>query len=75
MKKLVPESLNEFMNEGKKVIKQTSDEKAKEAIASLKKQLADVKKPGKMKDTKTQKDAKIKELEDKIAKWESKLKK
>lgn len=77
MKKLVSESLQEFMdmNEAKKVVKQTPEQKAKEAIAALKQQLADVKKPGKMKDTKVQKDAKIKELEGKIAKWEAKIKK
>jgi len=87
MKKFVSENLNEFLNEekvkssrktkaGRKtVLDQSSNEKAKQSIAALKKQLADAKKPGKMRDTGAQKKANIKEIEDKIAKWEAKLKK
>ena len=83
--KLVSESLQEFrssvneekVNEAKEkstTVVQSSDEKAKQAIASLKKELAAVKKPGGAK-TMIEKKAKIKELEDKIAKWEAKMKK
>ena len=79
MKKFVSESLQEF-NEaaagksGKaKKVKQNPNQKADDAIAGLKAQLADAKKPGNI-PTKIQKDAKIKELTDKIAKWEAKKK-
>lgn len=78
MKKFVSESLNEFrdsLNENKKIVKQSKEEKYKEAIASLKKQLADAKKPSRMKVSKLQHDAKVKEIEDKIKVWEDKLKK
>lgn len=89
MKKFVMESLSEFiaMNEDKVkstrkikaghkvVLDQSTVEKANQAIEALKKQLADAKKAGKMKDTTVGKNAKVKELEDKIAKWEEKKKK
>jgi len=89
MKKFVNESLSDFLNEekaksvrktkaGRKIVlDQSTNEKAKQAIAALKKQLADAKKPGGtgMKDTKAGQDIKIKEIQDKIAKWEAKLKK
>jgi len=88
MKKLVSESLTEFrqINEekvkakrktkaGTKVtLDQSKNEKANQAIAALKKQLADAKKPGGMKLTGIQKNAKIKEIEDKIKAWEAKKK-
>ena len=87
MKKFVNESLSDFLNEekaksvrktkaGRKIVlDQSTNEKAKQAIAALKKQLADAKKPGGMRDSKMVKDAKVKEIQDKIAKWEAKLKK
>ncbi|HUW44231.1 MAG TPA: hypothetical protein VMW50_00395 [Dehalococcoidia bacterium] len=58
----------------KVVLDQSTDEKAKQAIVALKKQLADAKKAGGMRDSGAQKKAKIKEIEDKIAKWEAKIK-
>ena len=58
-----------------KLKKQPVDEKAKQAIAGLKTELAKAKKPGAFKMTVTQKNAKIKELETKIAAWEKKLEK
>jgi len=89
MKKLVTESLQEFiqLNEekvkskrktkaGEKVVMdQSAVEKADQAIKALKKQLADAKKAGGMRDSKAGKDAKVKEIEGKIAKWEEKKKK
>jgi len=57
------------------VMDQSAVEKANQAIKALKTQLADAKKAGGMKDTSVQKKAKIKEIEDKIAKWEEKKKK
>jgi hypothetical protein len=89
MKRLVPESLDQFINEAKdweaakdqrkiekkglkpKKLDQSAEEKATQAISALKKELADAKKPGAFK-TNAQKEAKIKELEAKIAKWEAK---
>jgi len=88
MKKLVAESLAESIKlfekaklekipqpkSGKpKKVDQSGDAKAKEAITGLKKQLADAKKTGAFKTT-IEKNAKIKELEGKIKKWEAKLK-
>lgn len=80
MKKIVNESLSEFLNEiayektkkAKKVV-QTKIQRANEAIAALKKQLADIKKPGGAKST-LEKNTKIKEIEEKIKKWEAKKK-
>jgi hypothetical protein len=85
---LVTESLYEFIllkeekvkskrktKAGEKVVMdQSAVEKADQAIKALKKQLADAKKPGGMRDSKAGKDAKVKEIEDKIAKWEEKKK-
>jgi hypothetical protein len=80
MKKIVSESLNEFMTEAQhgrtskaKTVVQNKSQKAVEAIASLKKQLSDAKKPGQFKTT-VEKNAKIKELGEKIKKWEAKKK-
>jgi len=80
MKKFVSESLQEFRSivEGKsskpKKVVQSKEDKAKEAIKALKKQLADIEKPGKLKGTKIQRDADIREIKGKIAKWEKKIK-
>ena len=82
MKKIVSESLNEFINEvqhgrtskAKKVI-QNKTQKADEAIAGLKAQLADMKKGGRMKDASVQDKKKVEEIKEKIAKWEAKKKK
>ena len=84
MKKIVTESLQEFMkvNEVKldigsseaKEVKKGSDYKYKEAIKGLKEELAKAKKTGAFKTT-IEKNAKIKELEAKIKKFEEKLKK
>ena len=52
---------------------QNKIEKAKQAINALKKELTKAKKPGAFK-TLTAKNAKIKELENKIKAWEKKLK-
>ena len=57
------------------VYDESTDEKANNAIAALKKQLADAKKPGPMRGTSAQKKADIAAIEDKIAKWEAKKKK
>jgi len=85
MEKLVVESLDElFENKREKVNKnlekskptkvdQDKKEKAKQAIDALKKELAKAKKPGAFKST-SEKNAKIKEIETKIAAWEKKLK-
>lgn len=88
MKKYVAESIQELfeakaakaadaqnkIEKGKTTkITQTSGEKAKQSIAALKKQLEDAKK-GKSFKTTLEKNAKIKELTDKIKAWESKLK-
>lgn len=93
MKKLVPESLNEYLNEetvkkAKKqkatakqpakttvVYDQSTNEKAKQAIAGLKVQLKDAKKPGALRGSKAEQEAKVKGIEEKIAKWEAKMKK
>lgn len=87
MKKFVSESLNEFLNEekvkskrktkaGQKVVlDQSTDEKANQAIKGLKDELAKVKKGTTMKTASAQDKAKIKSLEDRIAKWEAKKKK
>jgi hypothetical protein len=81
MEKIVAESLNEFksVNEERKhgkpkKVDQTKNEKYKEAITGLKTELAKAKKPGSYR-TLIQKKAKIKEIEEKIAKYEVKLKK
>ena len=55
---------------GDKVV-QSKGEKAAEAIAALKKQIADVKKPGGAKTT-IEKRKKVEELEAKIKAWEAK---
>lgn len=68
--KYVSENLDQFLNESEK---ETLEDKAKQAIASLKKQLEQAKKAGSFKTT-IEKKAKIKELEDKIEAWEKKLK-
>ena len=53
-------------------VAQDKKEKAKQAIAALKKLVQDAKKPGAFK-LASQKNAKIKELEEKIKAWEKKL--
>ena len=80
MKKIVTESLFEFkqINEKEKispavVVKPKPGEKYKDAIDGLKKELAKAKKPGQFKTT-VEKNAKIKELETKIKKFEDKSK-
>ena len=81
MKNLVPQSLNEAMATSKKLNRKLKKEggdvvktdKAAEAIAALKKQIADVKKPGGAKTT-IEKRAKVAELEAKIKAWQSKKK-
>lgn len=81
MKKIVNESLAEFLAEdahgrtGKaKKMAQNPNQKADLAIKALKDQLKKAKDPGQHAST-IQKNAKIKELEEKIAKWEAKKKK
>ena len=69
MKKFVAESLPMF----EEAVEQSKKEKADQAITGLKKQLADAKKKGAFKTT-VEKNAKIKDLEGKIAKWEEKKK-
>ena len=86
MKNLVPESINEAVaekkaeklkkklaKEGGNKVEQSSNEKCKNAIAALRKQIADVKKPGGS-NTTIEKRKKVEELEAKIAKWEAKCK-
>jgi len=82
MKKIVSESLNEYMNEvqhgrtskAKKVV-QNKTQKADEAIAGLKKQLADAKKPSGTRTSSVADKAKIEDIKKKIAAWEAKKKK
>jgi len=83
MTKLVPESINEakaekklnrkLKKEGGAKVAESPNEKADNAIASLKKQMADAKKPGGS-GTTIEKRAKVKELEAKIKAWEAKKK-
>jgi hypothetical protein len=54
-------------------VNQSKDEKATQAIDALKKQVEKAKKPGAFKTT-LEKNAKIKEITDKIKVWEKKLK-
>jgi len=87
MKRIVPESLNEFLNEEKvkksrktkagatKTLDQSTDEKANQAIAGLKADLASAKKGFKMSTASAQDKLKVKNIEDRIAKWEAKKKK
>ena len=87
MRKIVPESLNEYLNEakvkskrktkaGEKItLDQSTDEKAKQAVNGLKKELATAKKGFTMKTASSQDKAKVKRIEDKIAAWEAKMKK
>jgi len=87
MKKFVSESLNEFLNEAtvkskrktkagqKVVLDQSTDEKANQAIKGLKDELAKIKKGTTMRTASAQDKAKVKSLEDRIAKWEAKKKK
>lgn len=81
MKKILAESLTEYreinkLNEAKTLratkVDQTKKDKYKESIKSLEKQLKDVKKPGSSVSL-AHKKAKIKDLEDKIAKFKEKL--
>ena len=74
MTTLVCETLNEY-KEAKffySISEESKEAKAKQAITALEKQLKDAKKPGAF-NTTAEKKAKIKELEEKIAKWKSKL--
>jgi hypothetical protein len=73
MRKLVPESLEESVqvNEAKKIKSKSNPE---DAVKGLKDQLAKAKKPGAFKTT-IEKNAKIKELEEKIKKFEARAKK
>jgi excinuclease UvrABC helicase subunit UvrB len=86
MTNLVPESINEAVaakntkkldkkltKEGGEKVEQSSNDKCKNAIAALRKQIADVKKPGGA-NTTIEKRKKVQELEAKIAKWEAKCK-
>jgi len=76
MIKIVAESLYEFFDNDKLIneAKESKIDKYKQSIAALKVQLKDAKKPGKMSGSMAQKKVKIKELEDKISKFEEKLK-
>ena len=73
MKKLVAESLELFEKEKAVVVQQSKKAKYKEAIAGLKKELKKVNKPGASKTT-LEKNAKIKNIMEKIAKYKEKLK-
>lgn len=73
MKKLVTESLQDYLNEAKVTVKETPKQKAQNAIKKLKADLADLKKPGSLGDSKMSNDAKIKDVQEKIKKWEAKL--
>ena len=61
-------------SKAKKVV-QNKTQKADEAIAGLKAQLADMKKGGKMKDASVQDKKRVEEIKGKIAAWEAKKKK
>jgi hypothetical protein len=69
----MPAAKAKIEKEKPKKVKQGTEEKANQAIAGLKAELVKAKKPGAFKTT-AQKNAKIKELGEKIAAWEKKIK-
>ena len=72
MKQYVAESLELFeKQEAAETVKQSKSEKNSEAIKGLEKQLADAQKKGQF-NTTIEKNAKIKELKEKIAKFKAK---